>query len=104
MHNSEEGLSPVMRTGYQQFRPPLMVKMIEFAEHIYLQAKELLPDQRWKLSGQLAAKVSKRYPHLIQQLGATNDPIPAWTILRNLAMRQLEQRLANGPAPGRHSL
>jgi hypothetical protein len=37
----------------------------------------------------------KRYPHLIQQLEPTNDLVPAWTILRNVVIRQLEQHLAN---------
>ena len=64
-----------------------MAEMIEFAAHIYLEGKELPPDQRWKLGGQLAAKLLKRYPHLVQQLGATHDPIPAWTIPPNKASK-----------------
>jgi hypothetical protein len=75
-----------------------MADLIKCAENMYLKAKELPPDQRLKLGGQLAAEVLKRYPHLIQQLGSTNDPIPAWTILRNVIMRQLDQHLDNGPA------
>jgi type II secretory pathway predicted ATPase ExeA len=88
----------------QQSKQPLMADMIKFPEHIYLKAKELPPDQRMKLAGQLAAEVLKRYPHLIQQLGSSNDPVPAWTILRNVVMRQLEQRLANQPVPARDDL
>jgi hypothetical protein len=76
-----------------------MADMIKFPEHIYLKAKELPADQRLKLAGQLAAEVLKRYPHLIQQLGSTNDPVPAWTILRNVVTRQLEQRLIDELAP-----
>jgi hypothetical protein len=56
-----------------------------------------------KLAGQLAAEVLKRYPHLIQQLGSTNDPVPAWTILRNVVMRHLEQRLIDELAPKGHA-
>jgi hypothetical protein len=70
-----------------------MADAIKFPDHIYLRAKSLPTDQRLKLAGQLAAEVLKRYPHLIQQLGTTNDPVPAWTVLRNVVMRQLEQRL-----------
>jgi type II secretory pathway predicted ATPase ExeA len=88
----------------QQSKQPLMADMIKFPEHIYLKAKELPPDQRMKLAGQLAAEVLKRYPHLIQQLGSSNDPVPAWTILRNVVMRQLEQRMANQPVPARYDL
>jgi hypothetical protein len=74
--------------------PPLLADIIEFPETIYLKAKNLPGDRRLKLAGQLAAKVLKRYPHLIQQLGSTTDPVPAWTILRDIVMRQLEQHLA----------
>jgi general secretion pathway protein A len=98
MDHSEEGLASDAATGDQQCRPPLMADLIKCAENMYLKAKELPPDQRLKLGGQLAAEVLKRYPHLIQQLGSTNDPIPAWTILRNVIMRQLDQHLDNGPA------
>jgi hypothetical protein len=79
------GLTPVVVAAEQHPKPPLMADIIKFPEHIYLKAKELPPDQRLKLAGQLAAEVLKRYPHLIQQLGSTNDPVPAWTILRNFA-------------------
>jgi type II secretory pathway predicted ATPase ExeA len=76
-----------------------MANLIKFPDHIYIKAKALPSDQRLKLAGQLAAEVLKRYPHLIQQLGAGNDPVPAWTVLRNVVMRQLEQHLANGGTP-----
>ena len=81
-----------------------MADMMKFPEHIYLKAKELPADQRMKLAGQLAAEALTRYPHLIQQLGSTNDPVPAWTILRNVVMRQLEQHLADKLAPEGHTL
>jgi hypothetical protein len=97
--SGKEGLTPVVVTTDQQPKQPLMADMIKFPEHIYLKAKELPADQRLKLAGQLAAEVLKRYPHLIQQLGSTNDPVPAWTILRNVVMRQLEQRLIDELAP-----
>jgi general secretion pathway protein A len=87
-----------------QPKQPLMADIIKFPEHIYLKAKELPVDQRLRLAGQLAAEVLKRYPHLIQQLGSTTDPVPAWTILRNVVMRQLEQHLANEPSAFGHGL
>jgi hypothetical protein len=89
--------APVEVTADQHSKQPLMADMIRFPEHVYLKAKELPTDQRMKLAGQLAAEVLKRYPHLIQQLGSTDDPVPAWTVLRNVIWRQLEQRLANEP-------
>jgi hypothetical protein len=94
----------VVVTADQHPKQPLMADMIKFPEQVYLKAKELPTDQRMKLAGQLAAEVLKRYPHLIQQLGSTDDPVPAWTILRNVVMRQLEQRLANEPAPSSRDL
>jgi general secretion pathway protein A len=72
-------------------KPLLLVDMVELPENIYLKAKNLPGDQRLKLAGKLAAEILKRYPHLIQQLGSTSDPVPAWTILRDIVMRQLEQ-------------
>src|SRR5215813_1766066 len=87
--NLEEGPAPGVAAVDQQPKQPLIADMIKFPEHVYLKAKELPTDQRMKLAGQLAAEVLKRYPHLIQQLGSTNDPVPAWTILRNVVMRQL---------------
>jgi general secretion pathway protein A len=102
--NIGEGLVPVVVTADQPSKQPLMADIIKFPEHIYRKAKELPADQCLKLAGQLAAEVLKRYPHLIQQLGSTNDPVPAWTILRNVVMRQLEQHLANEPAPAGHAL
>jgi type II secretory pathway predicted ATPase ExeA len=97
---------PAQEPVPEEFQPkqPLMADIIKFPEHVYLKAKELPTDQRLKLAGQLAAEVLKRYPHLIQQLGSTNDPVPAWTILRNVVMRQLEQHLANDPSTFRHGL
>jgi general secretion pathway protein A len=96
--------APIGVTADQHSKQPLMADMIRFPEHVYLKAKELETDQRMKLAGQLAAEVLKRYPHLIQQLGSTDDPVPAWTILRNVVMRQLEQRIANEPVPTRREL
>jgi hypothetical protein len=97
--NLGEGSVPVVVTTDQEPIQPLMADMLKFPEHIYLKARELSPDQRMKLAGQLAAEVLKRHQHLIQQLGSTNDPVPARTILRNIVMRQLEQRPANDPIP-----
>jgi type II secretory pathway predicted ATPase ExeA len=102
--NLGDGPAPIGVTADQHSKQPLMADMIRFPEHVYLKAKELPTDQRMKLAGQLTAEVLKRYPHLIQQLGSTNDPVPAWTILRNVVMRQLEQRLANEPVPTRRDL
>ena len=97
--NLGDGHAPEGVTADQHSKQPLMADMIRFPEHVYLKAKELPTDQWMKLAGQLAAEVLKRYPHLIQQLGSTDDPVPAWTILRNVVMRQLEQRIANNPVP-----
>jgi general secretion pathway protein A len=102
--NIDVGLAPVVVAAEQHPKQPLMADIIKFPQHIYLKAKELPSDQRLKLAGQLAAEVLKRFPHLIQQLGSTNDPVPAWTILRNVVMRQLEQHLVNEPSPARHGL
>jgi type II secretory pathway predicted ATPase ExeA len=77
-------------------RQAAMADFIKFPEHVYLKAKNLPGDQRIRLAGQLAAEVLKRYPHLIQQLGSGSDPVPAWTVLRNVVMRQLEQHLTDG--------
>jgi type II secretory pathway predicted ATPase ExeA len=77
-----------------QAKHAMMADMIKFPDHIYLKAKKLPPEQRVKFAGQLAAEVLKKYPHLIQQLSPNNDPVPAWSILRNVAMRQIEQHLA----------
>jgi hypothetical protein len=99
--NLGEGSVPVVVTADQEPILSLMADMLKFPEHIYLKVRELSTDQRMKLAGQLAAEVLKRYQHLIQQLGSTNDPVPTWTILRNIVMRQLEQRLANEPVPTR---
>jgi type II secretory pathway predicted ATPase ExeA len=83
----------------QVVKPGLVADIIKFPENIYLKANNISAEQRLKLAGQLAAEVLKRYPHLIQQLGSTNDPVPAWTILRNIIVRQLEQhRLPDAPA------
>jgi type II secretory pathway predicted ATPase ExeA len=77
-----------------QAKHAMMADMIKFPDHIYLKAKKLPPEQRVKFAGQLAAEVLKKYPHLIPQLSTNNDPVPAWSILRNVAMRQIEQHLA----------
>jgi hypothetical protein len=71
-----KALASAVETADQQPKQPLMADMIKFPAHVRLKAKELLPDQRLKLAGQLAAEVLKRYPHLIQQLGSTNAPLP----------------------------
>jgi hypothetical protein len=102
--NLGEEVAPVVMTSDQQTKQALMEDMIKFPEHVYLKARELSTDQRLKLAGQLAAEVLKRYPHLIQQLGSTNDPVPAWTILRNVVIRQLEQHLANEPVSTGHEI
>jgi hypothetical protein len=99
-----DGPAQIAVTANQDSKQPLMTDIIKFPEHVYLKAKELPRDQRRKLAGELAAEVLKRYPHLIQQLGSTDDPVPAWTILRNVVIRQLEQRLANEPAATRRDL
>jgi type II secretory pathway predicted ATPase ExeA len=83
----------------QQGKAPRLADIIKFSEPISLKAKDLSADQRLTLAGQLAAELLKRYPHLIQQLGTTSDPVPAWTILRNILTHQLQQQLANNPAP-----
>jgi hypothetical protein len=98
------GLAPAVVSAEQHPKQPLMTDIIKLPEHIYLKARELPSDQRLKLAGQLAAEVLKRFPHLVQQLGSTNDPVPAWTILRNVVMRQLEQHLVNELSPARHAL
>jgi MSHA biogenesis protein MshM len=77
---------------------------IKLPDDVYVRAKMLPLDQRLKLAGQLAAEALKRYPHLIQQLGGTNDPVPAWTTLRNQVVRQLEQSLASEHAEVGHSI
>lgn len=100
----DAGLAPIVAAAEQRPTQPLMADIIKFPEHIYLKAKELPSDQRLKLAGQLAAEVLKRYPHLIQQLGSTNDPVPAWTILRSVVMRQLEQHLVKEPSVAGHAL
>lgn len=82
-------------SGGLQGEQAAIADMLKFPEYIYLKAKGLPTEARLKLAGQLAAEILNRYPHLIQQLGATNDPIPAWAILRNVVMRQLEQSLAS---------
>jgi hypothetical protein len=95
--NVDEGTAHGVSATDPRGMPPLLADIIEFPETIYLKAKNLPGDQRLKLAGQLAAEVLKRYPHLIQQLGSTTDPVPVWTILRDIVMRQLEQHLAIEP-------
>jgi general secretion pathway protein A len=102
--DASEGPSKAGQVVDAQAKQPAMADAIKFPDHIYLRAKSLPTDQRLKLAGQLAAEVLKRYPHLVQQLGTTNDPVPAWTVLRNVVMRQLEQRLANEAVPAGHDL
>jgi general secretion pathway protein A len=97
--NLDATLASVVVATDQQPTQSLMADIITFPELVYLKAKEMSSEQRLKLAGQLAAEVLRRHPHLIQQLGSTHDPVPAWTILRNIVMRRLEQRLANEPAP-----
>ncbi|HXH10567.1 MAG TPA: AAA family ATPase [Alphaproteobacteria bacterium] len=87
--SATSGMAPIDSSVKQT----AMADLIKFPDHVYVRARGLPSDQRLKLAGQLAAEVLKRYPHLIQQLGSGNDPVPAWTILRNVVMRQLEQHL-----------
>ena len=82
-----------------QAKQAMVADMIKFPDHIYLKAKKLPMEQRIRFAGQLAAEVLKRYPHLIQQLGPNNDPVPAWNALRNVVMRQIEQHLSYAPVP-----
>lgn len=81
-----------------QAKHAMMADIIKFPDHIYHKAKKLPSEQRVKFAGQLAAEVLKKYPHLIQQLSTNNDPVPAWSILRNVVMRQIDQHLACAPA------
>jgi hypothetical protein len=81
-----------------------MSATLKLPDHIYQKAKVLPPDQRLKLAGQLAAEALKQFPHLIQQLGGSNDPVPAWTTLRSQVLRQLEQSLAREPAGVGHAV
>jgi type II secretory pathway predicted ATPase ExeA len=80
-----------------QAKQAMVADMIKFPDHIYLKAKKLPLEQRIRFAGQLAAEVLKRYPHLIQQLGTNNDPVPAWNALRNVVMRQIEHHLSYEP-------
>jgi general secretion pathway protein A len=84
--------------GETQARQVIVADIIKFPDHIYMKAQKLPMEQRLRFAGQLAAEVLKRYPHLIQQLGTNNDPVPAWNTLRNVVMRQIEQHLAHEPA------
>jgi MSHA biogenesis protein MshM len=84
--------------GDTQPRQAIVADIIKFPDHIYMKAQKLPMEQRLRFAGQLAAEVLKRYPHLIQQLGINNDPVPAWNTLRNVVMRQIEQHLAYEPA------
>jgi hypothetical protein len=84
--------------GDAQAKQAMVADIIKFPDHIYTKAKKLPIEQRVRFAGQLAAEVLKRYPHLIQQLGTNNDPVPAWNTLRNVVMRQIEQHLACEPA------
>jgi type II secretory pathway predicted ATPase ExeA len=78
-----------------QAQQAIVADIIKFPDHIYTKAKKLPTDQRLRFAGQLAAEVLKKYPQLIQQLGTNNDPVPAWNVLRNVVMRQIDQHLAN---------
>ena len=77
----------------------MMAEIIKFPEHIYDRARRMSVEQRLRFAGQLAAEVLKKYPHLIQQLGANNDPVPAWNTIRHVVIRQIEQRLAKPQVP-----
>jgi MSHA biogenesis protein MshM len=98
--NADQEEGPMFITGNQSSAQPLMANMITLLEQLQINAGELSREQRLKLAGQLASEVLTRYPHLIQQLGSTNDPIPAWTILRNVLLQQLDQVLAKAPRSG----
>jgi type II secretory pathway predicted ATPase ExeA len=80
-----------------QAKQAMVADIIKFPDHIYMKAKKLPMEQRVRFAGQLAAEVLKRYPHLVQQLGTNNDPVPAWNTLRNVVMRQIEQHLSCEP-------
>jgi hypothetical protein len=94
---TDEGLQTGEK-GEMQARQAIVADIIKFPDHIYMKAQKLPMEQRLRFAGQLAAEVLKRYPHLIQQLGTNNDPVPAWNTLRNVVMRQIEQHLAYEPA------
>lgn len=78
-----------------QAKQDAVADIIRFPDHIYAKAKKLPMDQRLRFAGQLAAEVLKKYPHLSQQLGTDNDPVPAWNTLRSVVMRQIEQHLTS---------
>jgi type II secretory pathway predicted ATPase ExeA len=82
--------TPVAFTTDGPGQQPPLSSTIKLPDHVYLKAKTLPPDQRLHLAGQLAMEALKRYPQLIQQFGGTNDPVPAWTMLRTQLVRQLE--------------
>jgi hypothetical protein len=102
--NIDTRLASVVVATEQQPTQSLMADILMFPELVYFKAKEMPSDQHLKLAGQLAAEVLRRHTQPIQQLGSTNDPVPAWTILRNIVLRRLEQRLANEPAPAKHPI
>jgi general secretion pathway protein A len=92
-----EGVQTTVRVDTQT-KQAAVADIIKFPDHIYLKARKLPMEQRVRFAGQLAAEVLKRYPHLIQQLGTNNDPVPAWNTLRNVITRQIEQHLTCEPA------
>jgi hypothetical protein len=93
---AEESAQTALRSDTQA-KQAMVADMIKFPDHIYVKAKKLPLEQRIRFAGQLAAEVLKRYPHLIQQLGTNNDPVPAWNALRNVVIRQIEQHLSHEP-------
>ena len=89
----------VTASAEEQATQAAVADIIKFPDHIYAKAKKLPMDQRLRFAGQLAAEVLKKYPQLIQQLSTNSDPVPAWNILRNVVMRQIEQHLASAHVP-----
>jgi hypothetical protein len=78
-----------------QDQPAATADRRQFPDHIDRNADRQPIEQRLKLAGQLAAEILKRYPHLIQQLGSTRDPVPAWAILRTVILRQWDRHPAS---------
>jgi hypothetical protein len=75
--------------------PETLAEMITFPPHIYTKALKLPADERLRFAGQLAAQVLKENPQLIEKLGESSDPVPAWNTLRNVVMRHIEQHTAD---------
>lgn len=74
--------------------PEALAEMITFPPHIYTKALKLPADERLRFAGQLAAQVLKKHPQLIEKLGVSSDPVPAWNTLRNVLMGHIEHHPA----------